>query len=407
MSGGLSVARADRAREILFVSGQLEIGGTEQHLLAITQGLNRLGWHTAIYSLAGNGPLYDAFANAHVEVILPPRDRGNRPMSFVARIGRLALASLHLLGVLLRRRPAIVHFFLPASYVTGAPLAILARSPIRVMSRRSLNLYQHKKPLFRMLEPLLHRTMTAVLGNSQRVLLDLQAEGVPTERLGLIYNGIDTARFRSEVKRWDTRATLGLAPATLALIIVANLIPYKGHRDLIEALAHARTRLTSDWRLLIVGRDYGIWNDLRVYADSVGIGPNITYLGPRLDVPELLGACDIGLLCSHEEGFSNALLEGMAAGLPMVVTAVGGNAEAVIEGEAGLIVAPGEPKQLAEAIVRLSRDPELRARLGAAGCARVASHFSLEKCVESYSALYEALLAGKLPRDVPGVRVTE
>jgi glycosyltransferase involved in cell wall biosynthesis len=97
------------------------------------------------------------------------------------------------------------------------------------------------------------------------------------------------------------------------------------------------------------------------------------------------------LLCSHQEGFSNAVLESMAAGLPAIVTDVGGNAEAVVDGETGLVVPPHAPARLAEAIVRLANDPALCAELGAAARQRVAKHFSFKQCVSHYDGLYRML----------------
>ena len=102
-------------------------------------------------------------------------------------------------------------------------------------------------------------------------------------------------------------------------------------------------------------------------------------------MPALLRAADIGMLCSHEEGFSNALLECMAASLPVVATDVGGNAEAVVDRETGLLVPSQAPDQLAQAILELARSPDLRLRFGAAGRSRVETLFSLRSSVDSES----------------------
>jgi len=163
--------------------------------------------------------------------------------------------------------------------------------------------------------------------------------------------------------------------------------------------------LPLDWKLFIVGRDDGIGDDLRAQAVAAGLDRNVVFLGARKDIPALLSACDIGLLCSHEEGFSNAILEGMAAGLPMVVTEVGGNPEAVLNGETGLVVPPRSPRQLADAIVRLAGDQALRARFGAEAKRRVAENFTLDRCAERYGSLYRALLSGRLPKDLPQLNV--
>ena len=119
-------------------------------------------------------------------------------------------------------------------------------------------------------------------------------------------------------------------------------------------------------------------------------------MGSRNDIPDLLSASDIGLLCSHEEGFSNAILEGMAAGLPMVVTDVGGNSEAVVNGKTGVVVPARQPAALGQAILELAKDSKRRKEFGGAGRARVEAEFSLEKSVEGYEEVYGSLLEGKI-----------
>jgi glycosyltransferase involved in cell wall biosynthesis len=189
------------------------------------------------------------------------------------------------------------------------------------------------------------------------------------------------------------------------LIIVANLIPYKGHADLVQALAICRQRMPLDWCLLIVGRDDGIQEQLQRQIDIIGSADRIRFLGARRDVPALLAAADIGLLVSHQEGFSNAILEGMAAGLPMIVTDVGGNAEAVRHGETGLVVPARDPDQLAAAIVRLSNDAAARNAFGNAGRERVREYFSFASCVDRYDRLYRGLWRGDVPQQIEGVAV--
>ena len=392
--------------EILFVIGTLEVGGTERHLATLAPALVKLGWSVSVYSLAGHGVLRDEMQGEGVNVVVPPTQL---PRSSV--LGRLAQSlriGTHLFRLMRARRPAIVHFFLPAAYLIGAPSAIFAGVPVRIMSRRSLNVYQRSYPLVPDLERRLHRKMTAILGNSRSVVRELsEMEGVPANRLGLIYNGIDVGRFTDAGSPAATRESLGLGPNTLTLVIVGNLIPYKGHGDLLAALGKAAPQLPRDWRLLIVGRDEGIVSSLQAQAAELGIDRNVVFLDSRNDVPEILNACDIGVLCSHQEGFSNAVLEGMASGLPMIVTDVGGNAEAVLDGECGIVVPPHDPARLADAIVRLANDPSLRTGFGSAGRRRVAEHFALDRSIQSYDALYRALLAGTAPENIPQVRVTD
>jgi len=381
-----------KALDVLFVISALGIGGSERQLALLAGRLTRLGMKIAVYSFL-DGPVRGQLESDGVEVMCAPRE--------LQSAGGIATAATDLYRVMRRRRPRIAHFFLPAAYLVGAPLALLARVPLRVMSRRSLNVYQ-RGWLVRGIECAYHRTMHAVLGNSRGVVRELRNENVPRERLGLIYNGIDVPGV---FDRGEARTRLGVPAEALVMIIVANLIPYKGHADLLDALSLAAPRLPQGWRLLVVGRDDGIGDNLRAQAQRAGLQDNIVFLGARDDVPSLLAATDIDILCSHEEGFANAVLEGMAAGLPMIVTRVGGNAEAARDGETGLVVEPRDPASLAAAIVRLAGDPALRGRMGAAGRRRVHEEFDVDRFVRSHAALYAALQAGKRPADVLDIAV--
>jgi glycosyltransferase involved in cell wall biosynthesis len=261
------------------------------------------------------------------------------------------------------------------------------------MSRRSLNTYQRRHRLLARIERRLHSRMSAVVANSRAVLAELVIEGVAPERLGLIYNGIEPAVFADLPPRAEVRRRLGLGSAALVLTTVATLIPYKGHGDLLDALAGVAGELPADWVLLCVGRDDGIGPALRARARALGIDGHVRWLGERHDVPEILHASDVGILPSHEEGFSNAVLEGMAAGLPMVVTRVGGNPEAVVHDVSGLVVPPRDPRAMGAAILGLARDATRRQRMGEAGRHRVTAVFSLAACVDRYARLY-TLLSG-------------
>jgi glycosyltransferase involved in cell wall biosynthesis len=394
-------SRAHLHTDVLFVVPSLEVGGTELHLASISGALAVRGWNVAVYSAAG-GPVAELLKAGNVRLILPPR--ANRLSGTLPGSGAygLMVTALHLLGVLLKLRPPIVHFFLPAAYLIGAPLAIVARIKLRVMSRRSLNRYQNKSHFVAPLEGRLHRWMTALLGNSRSVVKELAEEGASAGQLGLIYNGLTTAHITT-ASREQTRTLLGIQEATLVFVIVANLISYKGHLDLVEAFGRLAGRIPDDWKLLVVGQDGGAAAAVKSLAIERGIADKLAFLGLRKDVSALLVASDVGLLASHQEGFSNAVIEAMYAGLPMIVTDVGGNAEAVVDGETGIVAPPHDPVSFGEAIVRLARDPALRRSYGAAGRRRVEAHFSLDVCVSRYEALYRGLLAGKSPRDIPEI----
>ena len=383
--------------DVLFVITDFQVGGSERQLALLASGLAKDGMNVAAFSFM-DGPIRMDLQRAGVDAILAL----GAERSYRGNIIGLSLAALHLFWLMLRRRPHIVHFFLPKAYLVGAPLAVLAGVAVRVMSRRSLNTYQ-RWSIIRITERCWHCLMQAVIGNSKSVVEQLMTEGVGRERAGLIYNGLDETKFSANGTREEMLAALGLPPSALTMSIVANLIPYKGHSDLNEALALAAPHLPTGWRLLVAGRDDGIGTALKQQARRLGLENHVMFLGPRGDIARILRASDIGIVSSHEEGFSNVILEGMAAALAMVVTRVGGNAEAVINGETGLVVPAHDPQGLSDAILRLAGDAALRAKFGDAGRQRVTEYFSLDRLIESHLKLYQALNDCRRPCDVPEV----
>lgn len=378
---------------ILYVIGSLELGGAEQHLLRVTRELVKRGWKPEVFVLATGGALTEAFSNAGVPVygaLLPVWAKRILRTERAAAWGGLLLSMVSLLTLYWRRRPNITHFFLPAAYIMGGLTSLAAPSVLRVMSRRSLNNYQAKHKIFTRIELMLHRKMDAVSGNSQAVIRQLREEGVSTSKLHLIYNGLELAPCQGGRSCAEVRAGLGVQNGALMFAMVANLIPYKGHSDLVKALELIRDQLPSGWVCVFIGRDDGILADLMQQADLAKIKANLLFTGSRTDVSEILMAADIGILCSHQEGFSNAVIEGMAASLPMVVTDVGGNSEAVIDGSTGYVVPPHSPEELGQALLALAHDESRRIMFGAKGRARCEKMFSLGACVDEYIEMYQS-----------------
>jgi glycosyltransferase involved in cell wall biosynthesis len=390
---------------ILFVTLCLDFGGAERHLSNIMPELVRRKWPVTVYCTNRLGAFAEEVRRSGVQVIGPPIEVKHGTTRRTTRLAYSLLAGARLFGVMGRVQPRIVHFFLPEPYIIGAPLAMLRRIPIQVMSRRSLNHYQDHWPGVRTIERSLHPRMTAVIGNSRRVVEDLVEEGCDPAKVGLIYNGVKLDAFDRLVDRAATRRALGIAGDGLVMTIVANLAVRKAHCDLIDSLAAASQRVPQPWTLLCIGRDDGCLAELKERTEKVGLTHSIRFLGERSDVTELLLASDIGVLASLEEGFSNAVLESMAAGLPVVATDVGGNAEAVVAGVTGLIVPVGDRAAMADALVRIAGNREWAAKLGAAGKERVRTLFSHEACVDKYEALYEGLSSGKRAADIPSLIV--
>lgn len=373
---------------MLIVTESLGIGGTESHLIRTLPKLAERGWKVATFCLTERGERAEQVEAAGVEVYSSLRI-AKRKGSFLRYPAHVAVATNKLFWLMKRWQPQIAHFYLPGPYLIGAHVAIAAGTPIKIMSRRSLSGYQQNWPTVARLERSLHERMDAVIGNSRAVVRELLDEGIPKSKVRLIYNGIPFAALQS---REQARQSLGLDSGMLVGAVVANLIHYKGHRELVRSLSHVAANLSTPWRILVAGRDHGIRAELEALADARGIKEQIQFLGEHANVPQLLAAADFGLLTSREEGFSNVILEGMAAGLPMIVTDVGGNPEAVLDGETGCVVPPYRPKAIADAILRLARNPELRRHLGEEARHRAEDKFSIERCVEAHADLYQDLV---------------
>jgi glycosyltransferase involved in cell wall biosynthesis len=265
------------------------------------------------------------------------------------------------------------------------------------MSRRSLSIYQRKYPFLAGVERLLHRSMTGLIGNSEAVAAELKAECGEPGKVAIIHNGIELPPPMSRDQRMACRRRLGLSDDEFVMVIVANLIAYKGHSDLLEALSRVREKIGPKWRVLFAGRDQGIGDTLRRQAEAAGLANHVVWLGEVADPNSVLPAADLGVLPSHEEGFSNSLLEKMAQGLPVIATEVGGNIDAVANNENGLLVPVRSPAELGDAIAALHGDADLRQRLGSAARLRVERSFSIEACTRRYLDLYSGLMRGDRP----------
>jgi len=226
---------------------------------------------------------------------------------------------------------------------------------------------------------------------------------VNPERITRIYNGVDTRRFHPAPARSRSAYPPGFRdPAALIIGTVGNLRRVKNPQGLIRAFAtvcHAGGADRERLRLALVG-DGPLRDECAELVRQLGIGDRVWLAGRRSDIPELLRGMDVFVLPSHAEGTSNAILEAMATGLPVVAVNTGGNAELVGDGETGLLTPSAEAAALAGAISRYVEDAGLRQRHGAAGRKR-AETFSLDEMARAYAAVYDRVLARTRPAGSP------
>jgi len=232
-----------------------------------------------------------------------------------------------------------------------------------------------------------------VIANSDAVRNQLVREGVPVEKVVRHYNGLDMKRIevQSETTRDHILAMLGLPERRRLVTIVANLQhAVKDHPMFLRAAARVRVAVP-DAAFVIAGEGK-LMEGLRELAAQLGLEHDVFFIGRCEEVAELLSVSDVCALSSAAEGFSNAIVEYMAAARPVVVTDVGGAREAVIQGETGYIVPPGDDRLMAERMIELLRDPERARSMGERGRLLVENKLSCERHLQNSLELYDELM---------------
>ena len=208
-------------------------------------------------------------------------------------------------------------------------------------------------------------------------------------RLPVIYNGIDLKKYQ-RIDMMAKRDDFGLAPDDLIAVCVGRLVPVKGHEVLIRSWAMLDASLRA--RLIIIGEG-PLRMGLEQMVRELGLSDRICFWGLRRDVPDLLSIADIFVLSSHSEGLSCSILEAMAAGLPVVATAVGGNPELICDGVNGFLVPPADPAALSVRLTELIIRDDCRQTFGEASRRLVEKNFSVHHMVDQYIRLYREVLA--------------
>jgi glycosyltransferase involved in cell wall biosynthesis len=384
---------------VAYLLPRLEMGGTEKHVRDLVARLDRRKFRPIVIATSDGGVLEADFAQMDVPVFVIGYQGFTRRRGQVIRRIRMAIGSLReIAGILRREQAAILHAYLPAANVLGATAGLMARTPAVVVSKRGLCHYKKGRPILSFFENAANLATDAVLVNSDAVAAAVRsAERFCGRKIRLVYNGIDAASPETLGAAANSPPVPGLDPPlppdAAPVLYVANLFPYKGHLDLVEAAASVAARFPNA-RFLLAGREEGAGAEVRSRIETLRLGEHVRLLGPRDDVPALMAAADLLVHPSHEEGFSNVILEAMAAGKAVVATAVGGIPEAVVDGETGILVPPRDPERLAGAVLSLLRDPERARAMGAVGRRRVLAHFPLKGMVREIEEMYEELLSG-------------
>lgn len=363
------------------VIAQLDPGGSERQLLRLVQTFDPRRIRCSLLTWHVTDPLVQsALRQAGCPVYVLNRRRG-MGLGFVLDLMRTAW------GI----RAEVIHGWLEAGMYWGVPLAKWClHRPFVLSIRSSPNMWPQ---WVRVAHLLLWRGCDWLLVNSARNRrLFMQRCFAAPRRVEVQYNIIDLKRFQGTDRdrlRAETRAALGLGPQQQVISIVGRLRPEKNHLLLLRAVQELSGEFPH-LRVLVVGEGPEEGR-LRAWVGGHNMGSVVRFLGRREDVPALLAAADIHVLCSDYEGMPNSVLEALAAGRPVVSTDVGGVAEVMRTGLDGVLVRPGDQAALATAIRRLLNDPEQASALARRARGQIGEKWDTARVSEHLTEVYERL----------------
>jgi len=375
-----------RPCHILFVIDQLKepFGGAEQMLLKIITRLPSDRFRSSVLTFASNLSCQKVSSFPCPLHVFPlTRSYDLKAFRMAVRLARF----IHTQHV------HIVHSFFETSDLWAGSIVRLTSTAKLVSSRRDMGILRSGKHRlgYRILGPLAHKVLTVSEGVRQFAISE---DHLASDKVVTLYNGVEIPNMPTPPAIASVRERLGIRPPAGRLVTtVGNIRKVKGLDVLIRAAAQVCARIP-DVKFFVVGgiSERAYYNDLLWMIENFGLGDKFKFLGHQSDVFPLVCASDVFVLPSRSEGFSNALLEGMAAGMPCVAARVGGNAEAVEDGETGFLVEAEDASTMADRIWRLIEDPRQAQQMGHAARKRVSDHFSLEAMMLKLETVYENLL---------------
>lgn len=358
-------------RTVMHLIWRFVVGGSEVYALKLASNLEKEKYLSIICALDAGGVLEDE-ANAQGILTYVMNRRRGIDLGLFWRLYRLFR----------KQRVDIVHTHHFTQLFYSLPGALLVRARI-IHTEHGLTVYRkrHLRVAFRFLSFFCDKVVT--IGQDCSNVLNTEF-GIPERKLAVAHAGIDLSSF--EVSKEQARLELGISPDARVATIVAQLYPVKNHSLLLSAFKEVIPRIPT--ALLLVVGDGVERENMVLTIELLGLHDNVRMLGQRRDIPRILAASDTFVLSSDSEGLPIAMLEAMAAGKPVVATAVNDIPTVVVDRESGRIVPPRDPQALADALVELLNNSNLAEEMGEKGRSIVDQRFSVRAMVSKHEALY-------------------
>jgi glycosyltransferase involved in cell wall biosynthesis len=387
----------DRPIRILRVIARLNIGGPAIHVVLLSAGLDRRRFESVLVSgreNPGEGSMLDYALSHGVQPVIMPEIVGEFSLG-----PRELRALVRLYGVMRRARPHVVHTHTAKAGFVGRLAARLARVPVVVHTFHGHVLQGYYGPLkahlLRRMESGLARLTDGIIAVSEQVKRDLVTYGVAAaDHIRVIPLGLELDPFlQNGALRGGFRRELQLDGGARLVGIVGRIFPIKNHHLFLEAAALA-ARADPTARFVVVG-DGVLRGELERLAVQAGIAGRVIFTGWRRDLPGIYADLDVLAVTSNNEGTPVSAIEAMAAGCPVVATRVGGLPDLIRDGETGYLVPPGDAQAVAEAWLRLLRQPWLARGMGETARQAAQERFSAPRLIGDMERLYLELLRGQ------------
>lgn len=358
--------------DIWLVIGRLCVGGAEKTLIDLANGLDHDRYSVTVCTFSEPNPLADELDSRVDHRTFGSYTKFN-PVSHIQFLRSVA-----------RERPAVVQSFLPVDNTLCRALYILFPDIAVITGLRSVP--NDPNVVFDTLDRVTLSLSDCIVSNSKAGKRYLLERGCDPEDVKVVYNGRNIDAYYDASASVEILAEYGISEDNVTVGTVGRLIERKGQYDLLAAWPTVKDKVPAA-ELLLVG-DGPERDRLQHRAAELDCQESVHFLGTRNDVPTLLALMDAFVFPSHFEGLPGALLEAMAAELPIVCTPVDGNSELVIDGESGLYVAPQCPDQLSRQLIEMITDDEFAQQLAENAHQRARTEFSLDAMVEGFSSLY-------------------
>ncbi len=279
--------------------------------------------------------------------------------------------------------------------IWGGVVALLSRTPVIISSRRDMGYQLQKKHIwaYRLLNRLYSKTLVNSEASKKEIM---KREWTNSNDINIIYNGLSFSQMADTEDSADYRnatlRSLGVDPSKIILGMIASFRPIKGQEYFVEAISEVVKKRDDVFAVIVGEKETKYFEQVNGLIEKLGLKNHIACIGARSDAQKLLKAFDIFVLSSLSEGFSNAIIEAMQAGLPVIASDSGGNPEAVTHNSTGLLFPPKDSKALSRSILQLADDVKLRKEMGVLGRKRVEETFTLPRMVDENQELYLSLL---------------